>query len=281
MRNRIAIVRILAFVPALFVLAEVRAQAPAKPLTQEELLRQIESLPPAASDPGRRTPAVMPVPGAPPRAAKADSREAGGGTAALIPGAPPRPDMAPKAEKKRKGPTEIVALEATFDQKAHVAVFIGQVVVTDPEFNVQADKLTAYLRHDDEQPAQSSGAAPSRLRPAATPASKAGENGGGGRKGGGFERAIAEADPGNVVTVMQDKEELDGSRSHSIGHGKKCHYDATTGDITLYGKPDVQQGINTCIATDESTVMTLNRDGHMRVTGPHKTVIRDQNELGK
>jgi hypothetical protein len=35
------------------------------------------------------------------------------------------------------------------------------------------------------------------------------------------------------------------------------------------------------VATDESTIMVLNRDGHMRVTGPHKTVIKDQGDLSK
>ncbi|MEI8109264.1 MAG: hypothetical protein WCI46_15730, partial [Verrucomicrobiota bacterium] len=44
------------------------------------------------------------------------------------------------------GPTEIDALEATFDQKANQAIFIGEVVVKDPEFNVKCDKLTALLK---------------------------------------------------------------------------------------------------------------------------------------
>jgi lipopolysaccharide export system protein LptA len=179
-----------------------------------------------------------------------------------------------KAEKRSKGPTEIVALEATFDQKAHIAVFIGEVVVTDPEFTVQADKLTAYLKHEEPAPVL----APTRLQaapPSATTGPKAQP------KGGGLEKAIAEADPGKIVTVVQEKNEADGTLSRSIGHGKKVHFDSVTGDITLTGKPDVQQGINTCIATDESTIMILNRDGHMRVTGPHKSVIRDQGELSK
>ena len=53
------------------------------------------------------------------------------------------------------------------------------------------------------------------------------------------------------------------------------NYVASTGDITLTGMPDVQQGINTCVATDATTVITLNREGRMRVVGPHKMEITD------
>src|SRR5258707_436854 len=52
-------------------------------------------------------------------------------------------------------------------------------------------------------------------------------------KSGGLEKADAEADAGNIVTVSQDKKEVDGTITKSIGHGKKAHYDATTGDIIL------------------------------------------------
>jgi len=56
------------------------------------------------------------------------------------------PPPASPTPKKEKGPTEIDALEATFDQKANQAIFIGEVVVKDPEFNVKCDKLTALLK---------------------------------------------------------------------------------------------------------------------------------------
>ena len=170
-----------------------------------------------------------------------------------------------------------MALEATFNQKTHLAVFIGEVVVTDPEFNVQSDKLTAYLKHEDKLAGE---AAPTRLKTGGAPAVEA-KTDNPAKKGGGLDKAIAEADPGKVVTVRQEKEEVDGSISHSIGHGTKVVFDSITGDITLTGRPDVQQGINTCVSTDDNTIMILNRDGHMRVTGPHKTVIKDQGGLTK
>jgi len=236
------------------------AQAQTKPLTQDELLKQIENLSPAGTDPGR---------GGPARTAK----PSGVSGASLFP--KKEEPKAAKPEKKAKGPTEIVALEATFDQKAHLAIFIGEVVVTDPEFTVQGDKLTAYLKRDDKP---TDGAAPNAAAPGPTTSADKEKKSG---KGGGLERAVAEADPGRIVTVTQEKVEIDGSTSRSIGHGKKVVYDSITGDITLYGKPDVLQGINSCVATEEGTIMVLNRDGKMRVTGAHKTVIKDQGEQKK
>jgi lipopolysaccharide export system protein LptA len=252
------------FVAGLLALADLRAQAPDKALTQDELLRQIESLTPSPGGAAARRNAVPASAGAP-KAGPLFAEQ--------------RPEKTEKVDKKDKGPTEIVALEATFDQKAHIAIFIGEVVVTDPEFNVQCDKLTAFLKHDEVPAGQA--APPPRLKAAATPDPKADNKTEAPKKPkeGGLEKAIAEADPGKIVTVTQDKLEADGTTSHSIGHGKKCHYDAVTGDITLYGKPDVQQGINTCVATEEETIMILNRDGHMRVTGAHKTMIKDQSTL--
>ncbi len=259
--SRLGLLVLSALVTLAISRGDVLAQA--KPLTQEELLRQIENLAPSSADPGRGTggsrnarPTLVP---------KASA--VAGAASALFPEKTSEKKET-KPEKKAKGPTEIVALEATFDQKGHIAIFIGDVVVTDPEFIVQADKLTAFLKHDDKP---TDGAAPR----VAAPASNADKD----RKpakGGGLERAIAEADPGKVVTVTQEKMELDGSTSRSVGHGKKVHYDSITGDITLYGKPDVQQGINTCVASEEGTIMILNRDGKMRVTGAHKTVIAEK-----
>jgi lipopolysaccharide export system protein LptA len=170
-------------------------------------------------------------------------------------------------DKKAKGPTEITSGEATFDQKAHIAIFMKDVVVKDPEFNVVCDKLTALLKHDEPgKPGVKSKATP---RP--TPA-KAGETP---KKtgGGGLERAIAEMNPGGRVEITQDKKEADGTITHSIGHGTKADYNATTGDIVLTGRPDVKKGTDWVIATDDSTVITLNRDGHMSTKGPTKTVI--------
>jgi len=170
--------------------------------------------------------------------------------------------------KKPKGQTEITANEATFDQKTREAVFIQDVVVKDPEFSVNCDRLIAFLK----KAKANSEPVPASPAPAAA---KLEENG-----KGGLERAVAEASPGNIVIITQDKIDTDGSVTQNIGKGKKVTYDATTGNIVLTGLPSVQQGINLCVATDESTIMTLNRNGRMKVEGPHRTVIKDTSSEG-
>jgi lipopolysaccharide export system protein LptA len=185
------------------------------------------------------------------------------------PGVLPGQTPAQTEEKKQKGPTEITSGEATFDQKAHIAIFTIDVVVKDPEFNVVCDKLTAYLKH--EEPAKpgvkviKATPRPAPVKPGETP-KKTG--------GGGLDKAVAEMKtPEGRVEITQDKTDADGKVVHSVGHGSRADYDATTGDIVLTGRPDVKKGTDWVIATDDSTVITLNRDGHMATKGPTKTVI--------
>jgi lipopolysaccharide export system protein LptA len=175
-----------------------------------------------------------------------------------------------KDEKPRKegnGTTEITAKEAAFDQKTSQAVFLGEVIVKNPQFNVNCDKLTAFLKKDGKdvpKPAGETG-----KQPAATPAPKpAGKKG---NSTGGLDKAIAE---GSVV-ITQEKVDAAGELTKNVGRAKRAVFDSNTGDITLTGNPQVEQGINTIVATEESTVMILNQEGRMRVIGPHRTVIKD------
>ncbi len=217
--------------------------------------RAVDDLRPLAEPLGGRSPGFR-VPVVPAAASEDKPADAG----------PAKP-----AIKKDKGPTEIDALEATFDQKANVAVFIGEVVVKDPEFNVKCDRLTAHLKSAQKPPAAPEGADPKVAKPATpngAPTKKTG--------GGGLLKAVAEASQGRRVVITQDKLQPDGTTQHSEGESDKATYDAVTGDIVLTGKPELQQGINRVIATATHTVMTLNRDGHMNAKGPHKTIIVDK-----
>ena len=83
------------------------------------------------------------------------------------------------------------------------------------------------------------------------------------------------------MVITQDKVEADGTPTKSIGLTDKATFDTATGDVVLTGMPEVQQGINRVIATDPSTVMTLNRDGRMKAVGPHKTIIIDPSDSGR
>jgi lipopolysaccharide export system protein LptA len=183
----------------------------------------------------------------------------------------------PPAPNKAKGETTITSEEYTFDNKTREGVFIGKVVVKDPEFNVECDRLDAFLKKDKEKSPKANPPPAADPPPTANGAepdkNKAKAN------SGGLDHAIADADPGNVVVITQDKIEADGSISKSIGKGQRATYDTNTGDVVLTGNPSVLQGVNLCIALDESTVMTLNRDGVMKVKGLSKIVIKDSGSL--
>ena len=244
--------------PHLLLLAAALSAAPAfaqrpaeAPRTDDELHKQIE----AVSGPA---PAFKGLPVRAVAAVNTSAEEA-----------PAKP-----AGKKEKGPTEIDALEATFDQKANEAVFIGEVVVTDPEFNVKCDKLTAHLRAAEPAKPLPEGAWPKTPK-AATPAPAGAKK----KSAGGLQHAVAEANAGKRVFITQDKPDADGKMQRSTGEGDRVTYDADSGDIVLTGMPVIQQGINRVIATSQETVMTLNRDGHMHAKGPHKTIIVDNTGL--
>ena len=244
---------LLLLVTAAVSAAPVFAQKPAEaPRPEDELHKQIE----AVSGP---VPAFKALPV---RAVAAEPLPA---------------DEAPAKQvaKKEKGPTEIDALEATFDQKANEAVFIGEVVVTDPEFNVRCDKLTAHLKAAEKAKPLPEGAWPKATKPATPAPAEPKKNG-----GSGLQRAVAEASAGNRVFITQDKLNAEGKMQRSTGEADRATYDAATGDIVLTGKPEIQQGINRVIATAPGTKMTLNRDGHMHAEGPHKTIIVDKGDAG-
>lgn len=226
--------------------------APSKPLTQAELLKQIKSWETTGGEANGK-----PASGA--------ARAQSSGPTNLLPGfkdsasekkAAPKKEGGSK-EKKSSGPTEITALEATFDQKNHLAIFTKEVVLQSPDFDLTCDRLTAYLKNSDA-------AAATTEKPPVAP--------GGEDKSGGLDRVIAE---GNVV-ITQEKTEVDGTLTRSVGRSQKAIYNASTGDTVLTGRPEVQQGINTIIATADNTTMTMKKGGDARVQGPHKTVIRDK-----
>ncbi len=184
--------------------------------------------------------------------------------------AAPTPDATAAAveiPKKSKGPTEITAEKATFDNRKHLAIFTGNVVVNDPEFYLTCDKLTAYLKSGPPADAAAKPAAPK-----ATTEAKPGT-----QKKGGLDRAVAE---GNV-NIVQEKLEADGKTSRSTAKAKTADYNALTGDIILKGRPIVHQGMNQCEATSDATIMTLNRDRNMSVDGPNKTIISEKADLEK
>lgn len=134
--------------------------------------------------------------------------------------------------------TEITATnQATFDNATSVAEFEGKVVVRDPQFTLFCDRLRVVLSKD--------------------------------RKGIELAEAI-----GNV-SIVQENTDSSGRVTKSIGRAGKAVFEPASGNITLSIWPQVQHGINNQVATEEGTVMVLNREGRSRTTGGSKTVIVD------
>ncbi|HMG06459.1 MAG TPA: LptA/OstA family protein [Chthoniobacterales bacterium] len=134
--------------------------------------------------------------------------------------------------------TEIYADQVTFDSAKSIGVFTGRVIVIDPRFNIQGDKLTIFI-------------------------SKA--------QGAGLDKAIVE---GNVGVVRDRPDPAGGPPSRMVGRSEKAVYTASNGNFELTGNPRVQQGINTHVATSPDTVMVLNEAGQLQTTGPSRTEIK-------
>jgi lipopolysaccharide transport protein LptA len=134
--------------------------------------------------------------------------------------------------------TEIYADKAVFDSAKSIGVFTGHIVVIDPRFQIQGEKLTIYISKKQSE---------------------------------GLETAVVE---GNVGVVRDRPDPGGGPPSRMVGRSDKAVYTAKTGNFELTGNPRVQQGLNTHVATSPETVMVLNDKGELQTTGPSRTEIR-------
>jgi lipopolysaccharide transport protein LptA len=154
--------------------------------------------------------------------------------------APAEKPKVPKSAAASTEPiiTEIYADQTVFDSTKSIGIFTGHVVVTDPRFNIQGDKLTIFISKKQNE---------------------------------GFEKAIVE---GNVGVVRDRPSTTGGPPDHMVGRSDKAVYIAKDGRFELTGNPRVQQGLNTHVATSPDTVMILNEAGQLETHGPSRTEIR-------
>jgi lipopolysaccharide transport protein LptA len=134
--------------------------------------------------------------------------------------------------------TEIYADQTVFDSTKSIGIFTGNIVVTDPRFKIQGDKLTIYLSN---------------------------------KQSAGLDKAVVE---GNVGVVRDRPREDGGPPDHMVGRSDKAVYTAKDGNFELTGNARVQQGLNTHVATSPETVMILNEKGQLQTNGPSRTEIR-------
>jgi len=140
--------------------------------------------------------------------------------------------------------------EMSFDAKEGIVVFEKNVKIVDEQFTLTADKLTAWVK----KPLKKSAEDQKKDDPAA-----------------GLERVVAE---GSVIISQERPDEKTGKPVLYSGTAAKAEYDTATGDLTLSGWPQISQGQNVQKASQENTVMMMNREGRLRTKGPSMTVIQ-------
>jgi lipopolysaccharide assembly outer membrane protein LptD (OstA) len=145
--------------------------------------------------------------------------------------------------------------------------------VNDPQFTLTCSKLTVLMKNEaatkSDPKAKASPESSAKPNPSGSPATAEP----GLQEGGGIDKAVAE---GNVVIRQEKPSENGGPPQINIGKGRRVIFDNKTGEVTLRGWPQLQQGISTHIATSQQTVMVLDRAGHLQTTGPSITRIQDQ-----
>src|SRR5947209_7130276 len=107
-------------------------------------------------------------------------------------------------EPKEPITTEIYAEHAFFDSAKSIGIFTGHVIVKDPRFNTQSDKLTVYMTKGGTD--QSTGQEQQQT----------------------LEKAVAE---GNVGVVRDAAGEEGGPPQHSVGRSDTAIYTARDGNV--------------------------------------------------
>ncbi|MBV9272962.1 MAG: hypothetical protein JO333_03650 [Verrucomicrobia bacterium] len=218
------------------------------------------------------------------KAAKAKSGTKGTGDAKANANAKkPGADVLGDNSEQSKGPTEITAKdEVQFNGQTHMAVFVGTVKVIDPQFTMTTDKLTVWMNKQEEgggirdaeadgnviivhaNPPKDNKASPQAgSSPGATP--------------------LATPVTTRVATSVATPAASPGASPQpvvlSTGRAQKALYNAKRDAVTLLGWPQVTQGVNTHIATEEGTRMILYRDGRLETFGPSRTIIQDKGAM--
>ena len=164
--------------------------------------------------------------------------------------------------------TEVYADEAFFDSPKSIGIFTGHVIVKDPRFNVQSDKMTIYMTKTPKPDASEK--AEGSPTPSPSPSAAAAQQG--------LEKAVAE---GNVGVVRETPGENGAPPVRSIGRADIAIYTTSDGNVELRGSPRVTNGLNTHVATSPDTVMFITQDGKLTTRGPSRTEIRQDPKPGE
>jgi lipopolysaccharide export system protein LptA len=186
-----------------------------------------------------------------------------------------------QGSSQNKGPTEITSQETQFDGQSRTGVFIGTVKVIDPDFTMTTDRLTVHMAKQEDGGGLSSAEADGNVIIVHANESK-------NAKGGTDASAAATPAPSPTRAVNSALADPPGPSPSptpplvlSTGRAQKALYDAKDESVTLIGWPQITQGVNTHISTEEGTRMILYRDGRLKTYGGSRTIIQDKSEASK
>jgi lipopolysaccharide export system protein LptA len=178
---------------------------------------------------------------------------------------------------QNKGPTEITSQETQFDGQSRTGVFIGAVKVIDPDFTMTTDKLTVHMAKQEEGGGLSSAEADGNVIIVHANQAKNAK--------GADASASATPSPSPTSAIKSALADPPGPSPSptpplvlSTGRAQKAIYDAKDQSVTLIGWPQITQGVNTHISTEESTRMILYRDGRLKTLGGSRTIIQDKSQ---
>ncbi|MBX9742007.1 MAG: LptA/OstA family protein [Chthoniobacterales bacterium] len=129
---------------------------------------------------------------------------------------------------------------AWFDDATSSLEFKGNVVVRDPQFQLFCDRLYVVMNPN--------------------------------RKG--LQKIVA---IGHAI-IEQDNINDQGELIKTIARAGEATYEPATGNMTLKQQPEIQQGMNCQVATEEKTIMILNKKGTSQTVGKSQIIVVDPNK---
>lgn len=156
---------------------------------------------------------------------------------------------------------------AWFDDATSSLEFKGNVVVRDPQFKLFCDKLYVVM-NPNRQGVQKivATAIPKNSFANSTSTNSVSSNN------------ILSAASTGYVTLEQENTNDQGEFVKTIARAGEVTYEPATGNLTLKQKPEIQQGANCQVATEDSTIMILNKKGTSQTIGKSQIIVVDPNK---
>jgi lipopolysaccharide export system protein LptA len=175
-----------------------------------------------------------------------------------------------------------------FDPDSGFGVFVDDVVLVHPEFNLNADELEVYMNKEEtkEEPKDDANGAGAPAPSKGPTAGELARDGAAEAKPGVGEPAPSQRKVGgNIKTaIARGRKVLITKMSPEgipqTGIGREAVYDGATGDMILRGWPQIQKGNNLTVAKEPTTYFIIKANGHFHAEGGRAStsIVQDDNK---